>query len=157
MGLKADLVLRLSAKAIVVHDGRLLVIRKRAETGDYFMLPGGGQEHGEVLPAVIRREVFEETGYRVEPADVVFVRDYVGANHEFASTSAHFHQVEVYFKANLVAPGEAAAIPPAPDTQQVGVEWFPLDRVESAPIYPLSLRREIASQSSRRIYVGDVN
>ncbi len=32
---------RISAKAVVVHDGALLVIRKKDTDGDYFILPGG--------------------------------------------------------------------------------------------------------------------
>jgi 8-oxo-dGTP diphosphatase len=148
-------VLRLSAKALIVRDQKLLVIRKRDENQDYFLLPGGGQEHGETLPEVVRREVLEETGYRVRAGDLVFVRDYIGANHEFAKDSSHFHQVEFYFKAELES--DHAEKPTIPDDGQTGIEWIPLEQVESSRIYPMSLRREIATQAAKPVYRGDVN
>jgi hypothetical protein len=33
---------RLSAKAIIIQDGRLLIVRNRDSSGDWYMLPGGG-------------------------------------------------------------------------------------------------------------------
>lgn len=33
---------RISVKAMVVHEGKLLLIRKRDQEGDYFVFPGGG-------------------------------------------------------------------------------------------------------------------
>jgi len=148
----------MSAKALVIHDGKILVIRKRDENGDYFLLPGGGQEHGEPLTEVVRREVLEETGLRVEAEDLAFVRDYIGANHEFAATSSHFHQVELYFWARLADGSPSRDVVPAhPDVGQTGVDWIPLEAVETLRVYPLSLRAEIARQSFEKIYRGDVN
>jgi hypothetical protein len=40
--------IRNSAKAIVIRDGYLLSIRNRDADGDWYILPGGGQNHGDV-------------------------------------------------------------------------------------------------------------
>jgi len=37
---------RLSVKAIIVRDGRLLVLKCRDDAGIWYALPGGGQEAG---------------------------------------------------------------------------------------------------------------
>ena len=59
---------RSCAKAIVVHDGRLLLNRCRDEAnGAYHALPGGGQNPGETLEEAVVRECREETGYQVCP------------------------------------------------------------------------------------------
>lgn len=146
---------RVSAKAIVVHEDRMLLTKKTDAGGDYYILPGGGQEHGESLFQTLIREVLEETGYRIEPKDLVFVRDYIGANHEFAADSSHFHQVELYFEARLV--DSAAAEILVPDKGQIGIEWLPLSRVGACRVYPLKLREAIRDRHSSRRYVGDVN
>lgn len=49
---------RVSAKAIVVVDGKLLLIR---ENGNHWDLPGGGVEHLEEIDVALKREVKEET------------------------------------------------------------------------------------------------
>ncbi len=55
----APVVTRLAAKALVVRDGRLLVLRSRF--GD-LKLPGGGVEPGETPEQAIVRELAEECG-----------------------------------------------------------------------------------------------
>ncbi len=37
------------AKAVVVNDKQILLIKKTDSDGDYYILPDGGQEHGENL------------------------------------------------------------------------------------------------------------
>lgn len=150
-----DKVLRISVKAVIVKDERILLTRKTDKNGDFYLVPGGGQEHGETLAQTLVREVREETGFAATAGDLIFVRDYIGANHEFAATSSHFHQVELYFSASVsdAAPVEASQ----PDVGQVGVEWLPLTEVIHRRVYPLSLRQALMAQKSSPIYRGDVN
>ncbi|MGW3679839.1 NUDIX hydrolase [Streptomyces prasinus] len=59
--------LRVAAYAVVVRDGRVLLARSPVPGGDpEWVLPGGGMEHGEDPYDTVRREVEEETGYRIE-------------------------------------------------------------------------------------------
>lgn len=54
--------IRTAARAIIRRGDELLVIRYRDEQGEWFGLPGGGQQHGEGMPLTLVREVGEETG-----------------------------------------------------------------------------------------------
>ncbi|WP_318203535.1 NUDIX hydrolase [Streptomyces sp. SCL15-4] len=59
--------LRVAAYAVCVRGGRLLLARSPAPDGTpEWVLPGGGMEHGEDPYDTVRREVAEETGYRIE-------------------------------------------------------------------------------------------
>jgi 8-oxo-dGTP pyrophosphatase MutT (NUDIX family) len=58
------LILRPAAFALIVHDGKLLLLRM-VYTGKYH-LPGGGINIGERMEQTIKREVLEETGIEVE-------------------------------------------------------------------------------------------
>lgn len=51
--------LRNSAKAVVVHEGRVLLTRCRDHRGEWYCFPGGGQEPGETLANAARRECLE--------------------------------------------------------------------------------------------------
>jgi 8-oxo-dGTP pyrophosphatase MutT (NUDIX family) len=50
-------------RAIIEHEGRMLLVQGRART--HWALPGGHLEEGESLPDAMRREIIEELG--VEP------------------------------------------------------------------------------------------
>src|SRR5438132_12972893 len=125
---------RVAAKAIVIRDGRVLVTRNMDDDGPFFLLPGGGQEHGETLPEALRREFMEEVGVPIEVNELVLVRDYIARNHEFDDED-DVHQLELCFRCTL----GAAEIPvngPHPDTWQVGVEWLDLADLDEARLYP---------------------
>ncbi|GHI07677.1 NUDIX hydrolase [Streptomyces cellostaticus] len=56
----------MAAYAVCVRDGRILLARSPAPDGTpEWVLPGGGMEHGEDPYDTVRREVTEETGYRI--------------------------------------------------------------------------------------------
>ncbi|MFE0512041.1 NUDIX hydrolase [Streptomyces sp. NPDC058964] len=57
----------MAAYAVCVRDGQILLARSPAPDGTpEWVLPGGGMEHGEDPYDTVRREVTEETGYRIE-------------------------------------------------------------------------------------------
>ena len=72
------LAIRNSAKAVIVKDGNLLALKMQENNSTYYILPGGGQEHGENLHQALVRECKEELGAEVEIGDLIFVREYIG-------------------------------------------------------------------------------
>ncbi|MBN2170146.1 MAG: NUDIX domain-containing protein [Candidatus Krumholzibacteriota bacterium] len=166
---------RVSAKAVIIEDGRILLTRNRDDQGDWYLLPGGGQRHGETLHETLVRECREETGCAVEPGRLLLVRDYIGAHHEFAAEDADAHQVELMFACRRVAgapppedthasdeaatPGAALANGPIPDSWQTGVAWIPLADLPRIRIYPRQLAGLLAGgiPDGGPVYLGDVN
>jgi len=61
---ETQLIVRPAAYAVIVADGKLLLLCLRP-TGKYH-LPGGGIEPGETAEEAARREVAEETGIEIE-------------------------------------------------------------------------------------------
>lgn len=152
---------RVGVKAIIIHDGRLVAVKKHDERGPLYSFPGGGQEAGETLVQAVRREVREETGRDVHVGQLLFVREYIGKNHEHAETDTAVHVVDHLFLCALhdpLAPLHALA----PDADQAGVEWLPVARLADYRFFPRTLIPhliEIARGTplSGPIYVGDVN
>ncbi len=162
---------RVGVKALVLRGGLLLCVRKRDAAGDICTFPGGGQEPGETLADAVRREVREEVGRDVRVGELLFVREYIGKNHEFASMDARVHVVDHVFRCTLL-PEETEGtdedfaasrfVPLAPDPGQVAVEWLPVEALDDYPFRPRALQEHLRALARGdgphpAIYVGDVN
>ena len=151
-----DRKVRISAKALVIRGGRLLLMRARDRDGAYYLLPGGGQKGGETLHDALVRECLEETGVLVLPGQPRYIRDYIAARHEFAPVNRGFHQVEIMFECAFVRKAGRAH---APDASQTGAEWVSLSRLGRIRLYPSLLKILIAPDGRLRgpVYLGDSN
>ena len=65
------MVIRNSAKAIIVKDSKVLLTKNEDNEGVFYLFPGGGQEHGETLPETVKRECLEEIGQQVEVGELL--------------------------------------------------------------------------------------
>ncbi len=70
--------MRVNVRALVVHDGRLLVSRERRQGVEHVLLPGGRVGHGESVHDALIREVAEETGLHVVPDRLLYIAEVVG-------------------------------------------------------------------------------
>jgi 8-oxo-dGTP diphosphatase len=117
------------ATGIAVRDGRLLMVASRYPNrpDPLWNLPGGRQLPGELLTETVVREVFEETGLRVDVGEVAYVSEsYDGARH-FLNVTFCVHVVgESPFEtlATLAPQGDKRG-----GEHVVGVEWVPLAEV----------------------------
>ncbi|OIN99919.1 MAG: NUDIX hydrolase [Elusimicrobia bacterium CG_4_10_14_0_2_um_filter_56_8] len=152
-----DKKVRISAKAIIIRNDRLLLMRARDSSGVYYLLPGGGQKNGETLHEALIRECIEETGALVEPGEPRYIRDYVAKNHEFFSLGGNFHQVEIMFKCKYIKRFRGGTR--EPDKRQTGVSWIALGKLEGIRLYPSLLKTLISPGGLLRgpVYLGDCN
>ncbi len=149
--------IRNSIKAIIVKDDKLLTIKCKDHLGIFYLLPGGGQEHYETMPETLRRECREEINCEVVPGKLLYIREYLSDNHEFAEFDNHVHQIEFMFEASLVD-GCMPEVGEHKDPYQTGVEWIDIDSLPNVRLYPKTLKGIIRDKSyNGPIYLGDVN
>jgi mutator protein MutT len=85
--------------AVVVHEGRVLLVKRGKEPlKGRWLVPGGTVELGETLLEAVVREVAEETGLTVRPREVVYVFDRI----EREEGRVLFHYVIVDYACDLV-------------------------------------------------------
>lgn len=145
---------RNSVKAIITRGHNLLCVRKTDAAGAYYLLPGGGQEKNETFPETLKRECLEELGAGVHVGRLLYIREYIGKNHEF-SYEDEGHQVEFMFECELLSepdPGQASR----QDVGQEGIEWINLEERQNYRLYPKVLAERLV-EGYPELYWGDVN
>ena len=150
--------IRTAARALIILDQKVLAIKMRDRTGIFYILPGGGQKHGETLRQGLERECLEEIGTKVDIGELLYVREYIGKNHEFHKSHSAFHQVENVFRCSLTDPN---GIGPGTehDKKQVGVEWIPIEDLPERRFLPEVIKPffKDGNFDSGTNYLGDVN
>ena len=90
---------------VVVHEGRVLLIRRGKEPlYGRWVVPGGTVELGEPLETALVREMLEETGLEVEPVQLLTVFDRI----EREGSVVLYHYVIVDYLCRYVS-GDARA------------------------------------------------
>lgn len=150
--------IRNSAKAIIIADGKILLTKNSDNEGLFYLLPGGGQEPFENLHDTLKRECLEKISVKIEIGNLLFIREYIGKNHEFAFCDSDVHQIEYIFECQLIERNEIS-MGSNPDSSQVGIEWIPLTDLKNIRIYPKILKNVITETgiNKEKIYLGDIN
>jgi 8-oxo-dGTP diphosphatase len=151
---------RNSVKAILISENKILLTKNKDDEGYFYLCPGGGQEHGETFHDTLKRECIEEIGQQVEVGELLYIREYIGKNHEHSSFDFNFHQVEYYFSCTPKVTNDSYVQPTNPDSHQVGIEWIDIDDILQYRFYPKELRKYIIKHfngEKTSIYLGDIN
>ncbi len=132
---------RVGARAVVLVDGRILLLKYELDDEIAYLYPGGGHDPGETLAETAEREVLEETGLTVKVGRLLAVHEYQPSKageipdgvREIYFGDAH--RVDTFFECRVV--GEA--IPHmgiAPDSLHTEFLWASLDDLNELPIKP---------------------
>ena len=114
----------LAVGAVVVRDGRLLLVERANEpAAGLWAVPGGRVEAGESLLEAVRREVAEETGFEVAVGDVAWVGESIGPGSPPA-----WHYVILDYWASV----EGGTLRAGGDARRA--EWVPLNRLGERPM-----------------------
>ncbi|MCK6065700.1 MULTISPECIES: NUDIX hydrolase [Microbacterium] len=118
--------IHVSAAVIVDAEGRLLLVRKAGTTA--FMQPGGKPEPGESPSETLSRELAEEVGVSVAPADLSSLGTFTAA----AANEPGFVVVAEVFAADI---GEQH---PAVGAEIAELRWVGADDADGIDIAPLA-------------------
>jgi 8-oxo-dGTP diphosphatase len=115
---------------VAVRDRRLLVARAAGQ--DAFYLPGGKPEPGETFAAAAVRETWEETGVRLEVADLTHYADFHAPAHGRGPDT----------DVRLICFTAPSTAEPAPSSEIEELAWFTTADAEAcAPAVRLLLAR----------------
>ena len=121
--------MRVAAYAVVVDDeGRLLLAHWNEGRRAAWTMPGGGLEPGEDPERAARREVKEETGYKVEIEELLGIHSRVipASRRLTEDATDPLHALRIIYRARVTGGRLRNEVDGSTDR----AEWFPLDSVE---------------------------
>ncbi len=139
--------LKVRISCALVEDGKILLAKHRRGNKEYWTSPGGGLERGERMVECLRREIWEESGLKIEIGDVLLLFDVIEPRR---------HVVNIVFRARRTG-GELKPRNVPIGHRLIGVEFIPLDKLNKIELKP-PLGKEIAEALSRPgiPYLGDL-
>ncbi|HSX30263.1 MAG TPA: NUDIX domain-containing protein [Candidatus Saccharimonadales bacterium] len=100
---------RVSVRAIVLHQGKLLCVRLKPYKGslreaggtDYWCLPGGGLDEGEALIPGLEREMVEEIGVKPRVGNLLYVQQFAYNDKDYLEFFFHVTNSNDYLHIDL--------------------------------------------------------
>jgi ADP-ribose pyrophosphatase YjhB (NUDIX family) len=124
--------MRVAAYAVVADaEGRVLLAHWNEGRHPAWTLPGGGLEPGEDPEHAARREVREETGFRVALDDLLGIHSRVipAADRISDDATGPLHALRIVYRAHLTGGRLQSEVGGSTDR----ADWFPLAEVTSLP------------------------
>ncbi|WP_445380489.1 NUDIX hydrolase [Pseudomonas syringae] len=132
-------IIRIAAALLIGADGRTLLVRKRGTQA--FMQPGGKIEPGEPAPQALARELEEELGLIVDPAQAVFIGEFTAPAANEPGFEVNCQLYEVRTDAQAVPAAEIEEVLWVDADSHAGLQLAPLTRDLILPLY---LKRQAA-------------
>jgi 8-oxo-dGTP diphosphatase len=120
-------------------DDRVVVVRHRAGSSTYHLLPGGGVDYRETIESALEREILEETGLVARPIRPLFVSDTI-------DPEGPRHVINLTFIAEVLG-GTLTKSPEDPRVEAV-------ELIEPDHLHTLDLRPPIAAEITTAIVQG---
>lgn len=137
--------MRQKAYALIVEDGRLLLVRYYypREKAWYWNFPGGTVEHGESLEQAVRRELMEECCVEIEVGPMLLREAMPGRDY-----------VRHFFRCHIREGRPRISDNPATNDSIGAIEWVPLSNPSycgewGRRSFPIVLRALAAEAGSR--------
>ena len=143
--------IRSTVKAIIVNKDKVLLNKCYDEyNGEYYSLPGDGQDTYETLHEAVIRECLEETGYCVIPKKFVALCEEICENPKTRELYPEYiHKMYHIFLCELV--DDIAKKPIKVDEMQVSSEWVNIEHLDEIHLLPNVLNKNVIKMIRNQI------
>jgi ADP-ribose pyrophosphatase YjhB (NUDIX family) len=143
--------IRIGAKAVIIQDDQVLLIKYQDRRDGHYNFPGGGIKRGESIRKGLRREVAEETSLDVKVGRLLLVGEYDPKKHK--RKFGRLHKLTLFFLCTT-RNGSEPTLPEKPDTNQIGIEWFPIEALPEnlLPLYHDLILTAVREEAPRELF-----
>ena len=127
-------------RAIIIEDGRLLLIRRQKGGDQYWVFPGGGVEASDAsLTAALQREALEELGVELEVGEQVV---------QIPPNDAAVTEPQTFFRCRIVRGALGSGTGDEWKKSQADnvyeLQWVPISDVQRIDLRPMELKATLA-------------
>lgn len=140
--------IRIRVCGILEKDDELLLVKHIKNKDEYYLLPGGGVDHGEDFKTALKREFMEECNLDVKVEDMIFISEGIAPN-------GGRHIVNIYFKVSYVSGDLQVGLD---GSNLIGVEYIKKADVDNIILYPNTkkeLKEYFEAENSGIKYLGN--
>ncbi len=125
---------RIRAAAIIVDDGKVLLIHRINQGREYYVFPGGGVESGEAMEQAVLREALEETSLEVRLEKLLYRHIYDDNTEQFFYLCRYVSGRPKLGDANEAREMEKNGA----NSYEPG--WYAIESLPQLLVYPLEIR-----------------
>ncbi len=139
-----DGILNIRVGAIIYKDGKLLMVENHAH--DYYYSVGGRIKFGETAEEAVKREVYEETGTKMEIDRLGFVHENFFIGDVSGNMGKKIYEISFYFYMKVPKDFQPVCESFTEDNVKEYLEWVDIDTDKT--YYPEFLREELKNIST---------
>lgn len=125
---------RIRAVAIIVNEGKVLLMHRINNGKEYHVFPGGGVENGETVEQTVLREVQEETSLKVKIEKMLY-------HHIYDDNTEHFFYLCRYVSGEpKLGDGNEAQDMKESNVNFYNPIWYEIKGLPQLLLYPLEIR-----------------
>lgn len=131
---------------VAVFNGKILL--HKTPTDNFWSLPGGRADIFEFTKETLLREMMEETGMRVEVADLMWV-----VENFFSYDGSKYHEVGFYYKMDIQADGNQYDFQTVEEGGELLFHWHEIDKLHEIKIYPGFISADLILNTSHTRHI----
>ena len=125
---------RIRAVAIIVDNGKILLMHRINNGKEYHVFPGGGVENGETVEQAVLREVKEETSLEIKIEKMLY-------HHIYDDNTEHFCYLCRYISGDpKLGDGNEARDMKESNANFYNPVWYEIKGLPQLLLYPLEIR-----------------
>jgi len=118
---------------VLIKDDKILVLKSKYSSGDFYLLPGGGIEGMESLKETVIRETKEETNYDIEIQKLLYLQEWI-------DEKANKNVLYIIFLGKIIGGKETHLNDPALAKGNIkGIEWTDIKELQKITFYPAEI------------------
>jgi ADP-ribose pyrophosphatase YjhB (NUDIX family) len=132
-----------ASRAIIIKDGRILLIHRIKNNKEYYVLPGGGIEEGESPEEAVIRELKEETNLDIRINSLLWTYE---ENVNGEKRPGHYFLIKK-FEGNLRL--GSLELGRQSKNNQYSFEWILINKINNILMYPEDIKEKILERFSK--------